>query len=312
MRKLFVMMFAVCVMLSVCSVSYAGSLILWGQVKSGGYPVAGATVVIRDPDFGFIAEVQTNSGGYWQYGYHNYDFYKIVSVSAPGKRTVSKNVTDNICCDSANPPAYCIDCGTIPPSLCGCATAKVVNFTLYTGTSDIDQDGVYDLDDNCSVTPNGPRAGTCVSGSEKGTRCYNQLECGCAAKPFPCRMAQTDGDDDGFGDVCDDDFMGAMTQETMILAHEFMTKESMSAQDILMAYIVYVTTHIKTRWQTFGDFLFAMQHLPSFWHVCGYPVIDQNENGIADGEEGLLPTDWTPADYVDAFQKAFQRCWVNE
>jgi hypothetical protein len=183
---------------------------------------------------------------------------------------------------------------------------------MYNGTSDMDQDGVYDLDDNCQVTPNGLDSGTCISGAEKGTRCYNQLECGCAAKPFPCKMAQSDIDDDGFGDVCDDDFMGALTQDTMIKAHGFMTAESLTPADWFTAAWVYITTHIKGRFDSYGDFIYAMNHLPSFWYVCGYPVIDQNDNRIADGEEGLVPTDWTYDDYVEAFQNAFQRCLVNE
>ena len=61
---------------------------------------------------------------------------------------------------------------------------------------DNDCDGIFDDEDNCTETPNGPDDGTCICGGEP---CVSDGECECGS----CSMNNEDTDNDGSGDVCD-------------------------------------------------------------------------------------------------------------
>jgi len=64
---------------------------------------------------------------------------------------------------------------------------------------DTDEDGVFDYEDNCPSTPNGPDGGTCRVG-QIGESCLRDGGCGCVGV---CSMNQEDTDGDGIGDACD-------------------------------------------------------------------------------------------------------------
>ena len=68
---------------------------------------------------------------------------------------------------------------------------------------DSDNDGIFDSDDNCPDTPNGPDGGTCLY-ENVGTTCTSNRDCGTSGS---CSMDQEDTDSDGVGDVCDDNTM---------------------------------------------------------------------------------------------------------
>ncbi|MDJ0865464.1 MAG: thrombospondin type 3 repeat-containing protein [Myxococcota bacterium] len=56
-------------------------------------------------------------------------------------------------------------------------------------------------DDNCPLTPNGPLAGSCLSGTaDWGRICRADADCGGGGR---CSLAQEDADGDGVGDACD-------------------------------------------------------------------------------------------------------------
>ena len=76
---------------------------------------------------------------------------------------------------------------------------------LISAFSDEDFDGVLDDIDNCHDTPNGPVFGTCISGNI-GDHCLANFHCG--VQGGFCSMDQEDNDQDGLGDVCDDDIDG--------------------------------------------------------------------------------------------------------
>jgi hypothetical protein len=67
---------------------------------------------------------------------------------------------------------------------------------------DIDNDGIFDGDDNCPETPNGPDGGTCAAGNNYGSNCESHGDCGSSGF---CSMDQEDADGDRIGDVCDGD-----------------------------------------------------------------------------------------------------------
>jgi hypothetical protein len=72
------------------------------------------------------------------------------------------------------------------------------------GQFDYDDDGAGNGCDNCPQTDNGPDAGTCSAGSNKGSACtvagLNESECGTGGY---CSMNQEDADGDGIGAACD-------------------------------------------------------------------------------------------------------------
>lgn len=70
----------------------------------------------------------------------------------------------------------------------------------WAGEDDIDTDGVVNFMDNCVSTPNGPQLGTCLGGLMDGAVCTGIADCG---KGSVCVQSQTDRDNDGRGDVCD-------------------------------------------------------------------------------------------------------------
>jgi len=72
------------------------------------------------------------------------------------------------------------------------------------GCIDSDSDNVNDDLDNCPEVPNGPEEGTCTKGTI-GHSCTADGDCG--TNGF-CSKDQEDNDQDGTGDVCDDDIDG--------------------------------------------------------------------------------------------------------
>ena len=66
---------------------------------------------------------------------------------------------------------------------------------------DSDDDGTPDDEDNCPETPNGPDKGTCILGYI-GDHCTSNIDCGTDGL---CSKNQEDNDQDGSGDVCDED-----------------------------------------------------------------------------------------------------------
>jgi hypothetical protein len=78
-------------------------------------------------------------------------------------------------------------------------------------SQDTDNDGIPDNEDNCLAIPNGPTGGTCIDcgnnflGGTCATPGYNPSECGIGGF---CNMNQDDYDQDGTGDVCDDEVDG--------------------------------------------------------------------------------------------------------
>jgi len=88
-------------------------------------------------------------------------------------------------------------------------TAYTITATGFGGTAhssfsitvlpDTDHDGLPNEQDNCPTVPNGPGLGVCMSG-DTGGLCHGHAECG---EGGVCDMSQTDADEDGAGDVCD-------------------------------------------------------------------------------------------------------------
>jgi hypothetical protein len=86
---------------------------------------------------------------------------------------------------------------------------------LYPDTADVDGDGVYNFEDNCVTTPNGPSRGTCSASSDKaGTICTSDADCviGCSSNGL-CLKSQEDTDNDGVGDACDNCPSNCNTQQ---------------------------------------------------------------------------------------------------
>ena len=76
---------------------------------------------------------------------------------------------------------------------------------LYADTADTDGDGVFNFEDNCITSPNGPIRGTCSASSDNaGVICTSDAECviGCSSNGL-CLKNQEDMDSDGVGDACD-------------------------------------------------------------------------------------------------------------
>ncbi|MFH0862121.1 MAG: C1 family peptidase [Candidatus Altiarchaeota archaeon] len=81
---------------------------------------------------------------------------------------------------------------------------KVKNFFQ----EDADNDGIGDACDNCPQKDNGPKEGTCISGTYAGIPCLFDIQCGIdlpwgMGSSGTCDMAQRDTDGDGKGDACD-------------------------------------------------------------------------------------------------------------
>ena len=93
---------------------------------------------------------------------------------------------------------YCGNC-TVNNDLVfeGCTSDSV----FMTLVCDNDYDGIFDDDDNCPETPNGPDGGTCADG-DMGMFCMSNEECSAGGL---CSMDQENIDDDENGDVCDPD-----------------------------------------------------------------------------------------------------------
>jgi len=127
---------------------------------------------------------------------------------------------------------------TIPPSVTVCAdTDGFSRFALAVDTkaTDADFDGYYDsIDncpsafnpsqtdadsdargdacDNCATTPNGPIAGTCISGPllSLGQACLENADCGTGGF---CSLSQEDANQNGRGDACDVSVVPAATPD---------------------------------------------------------------------------------------------------
>jgi len=72
--------------------------------------------------------------------------------------------------------------------------------TEWVQTIDSDGDGIYEDEDNCPYTPNGPDNGTCTAGEYVGDNCTDNATCGTGGF---CSMDQEDSDNDTVGDACD-------------------------------------------------------------------------------------------------------------
>ena len=103
----------------------------------------------------------------------------------PGATEVCNGIDDD--CDGQTDESACSTTSIPPP------------------TSDADNDGIPDSEDNCPDKPNGPALGTCTPSSDKaGEPCTSDAGCviGCSTNGT-CSMDQADTDADGKGDVCD-------------------------------------------------------------------------------------------------------------
>ena len=106
--------------------------------------------------------------------------------------------------------------GSPAEQLVDCCTWQIGSRTGVTGTgqalfyvnldpddpandpTDLDEDGIVDLCDNCVTVPNGPLMGTCTSGPLFGSLCSSNQQCQGGA----CSLAQDDADRDGEGNAC--------------------------------------------------------------------------------------------------------------
>jgi len=182
---------------------FAGEFTIYGWVidKITRQGITGVTI-----SNSMMGKVITNGNGAYEIKYHNYCGDKTVRVEKEGYITKLVSIWDNSCpeCDPLydpnNPPVP-------PPPPCG--TYKMVNIELLRFNADGDNDGILNAYDNCAEIANGPAKGTCMSGSKRGSLCYHQGQCGCAAGPMPCSLNQEDYDNDGVGNVCDSTPSGA-------------------------------------------------------------------------------------------------------
>jgi len=69
---------------------------------------------------------------------------------------------------------------------------------------DFDNDGRGNVCDNCVPKANGASLGTCIGGTNAGNTCFDQEECGGGF----CSYNQEDFDNNGIGDVCEQDIDG--------------------------------------------------------------------------------------------------------
>jgi len=123
MRKLFVMMFAVCVMLAVCSISYAKIITVSGTVTDSKtlQPLAGVKIVAKFPA-GWIT-VYTNYLGKYSFSRANWCDSPQFAVTKTGYYGWYGAVMDSSCwgCTPDCPPAY---------AEYGCKTTMTKNFKL--------------------------------------------------------------------------------------------------------------------------------------------------------------------------------------
>ena len=100
---------------------------------------------------------------------------------------------------------------------------------------DDDGDDIGDVCDNCPGTPNGPNVGTCIAGSgdKVGQPCTIGGDCGCEGD---CSTDQEDTDEDGIGDVCDDDSVD-------IIPENFSSPSEASPGDAVGADIILDVTN---------------------------------------------------------------------
>ncbi|MCP4715247.1 MAG: hypothetical protein GY868_09035, partial [Deltaproteobacteria bacterium] len=73
----------------------------------------------------------------------------------------------------------------------------------WAAKGDSDGDGVIDYFDNCPMTPNGTKLGTCSGGLFAGIACFSSWDCMFFRFKGNCSMNQEDADNDGVGDVCE-------------------------------------------------------------------------------------------------------------
>lgn len=299
---------AMVIVFAVATYCHAGSMKIYGWTTTEtGAIVPGVTVTafVIPPQI-----VTSNSSGYYEINDNNWCDAKKFVFTKTGYVDTVKYVGDGSCPDC--PPADYTRT---------CRTSMMVNAQMAYGTSlDADGDGVLNSYDNCPTTPNGWKLGTCTTG-KRGSPCSSYINCGCSGV---CSKGQQDCDGNGVGDACDicveqygtgcSDCNSVMLQgfSGMNPAHRVAAKLGMDPGNAFALWWVYVWTHVDGSIDSAQDLIFKLTHLPAFWNMCGGPLIDQNDNGIADGEEGMLPEDWTFEDYKEAFQTALQRCIQND
>ncbi len=302
------MLQAIVIVFAVATYCHAGTMKIYGWTTTEtGAIVPGVTVTatLIPPQV-----VTSNASGYYEIIDNNWCDAKRFVFSKTGYVDTIKNVADG----------SCPDCPPVDYTRT-CRTSIMVNAQMASGTSyDSDGDGVLNSYDNCPTTPNGWKLGTCTTG-KRGSPCNSYIDCGCSGV---CSKNQQDCDGNGVGDACDicvdqygtgcSDCNSVMLQgfSGMNPAHRVAAKLGMRSDYAKALLAIFFSTHFNMQFDSLSDFYFFITHLPSFYNMCGGPMIDQNENGIADGEEGLIPEDWTFEDYAEAFQNALQRCIQND
>jgi hypothetical protein len=271
----------------------------WGKVRdNNGSPISGVTV--RCVDCIPVKQTTTNSSGDYVIEYHNFCGNKFLDAFGEGWEEVRKSVWDDSCPDCCEPgDQFCQDNAI-------CDWDDKTDFTLNPdGNQDIDNDGLANAFDNCPNKPNWISLGTCTEG-KRGNLCTSNGQCDkCGTKGF-CSRFQEDCDGNGIGDACDVcvtqpdgcgncNFKVASEQNPL---HKFMAESDevlitqMTDEDVqTMWYVIlnlWWSAHnaqsYPTLLQGFATFINGPDYL------CGEPVHDFNENGIADEEEeGGLP-----------------------
>lgn len=301
MRHIMAALIAVA-MLFVGANSYA--VTLWGRVTNEQkVAIPYANIIISDPNAGPQAEATANSDGYWFWDKPGgYCGYKNVTATGADYQNLTKKVYDG---SPGDCPPVCPDTnGDGFPDQCRPLTSSiVVNFTLRVGTSDIDADGVYDSDDNCPTVANGPKLGTCTSGSNRGKTCNRQFpnQCGCGAQPYPCDMFQSDADGNGVGDVCDG--VTVASEEDLMAIHS----QSINT-NWLAAWSIFMYNHNIGSYDSFVDMLIGIFNGPDVLCSTCY-THDFDGDGIGDEfEDHGLPEGLTWDDYYAGFISAIRCC----